>query len=88
MAKGLGKKAPGSIKEISKVLVEMTTKFLEGLTEPGSELKKFASSNDLIQEEIASVIAMAFINESFEECRADVKGFGQELTDAKKQTLL
>lgn len=88
VAKGLGEKAPGSIKEITKVLVELTTKFVEALTELRCELKKVDSSNTVIQEEITSVKAsMKFINDSFEEFRADVKGFRQELTEAKKQTL-
>ncbi|KAH9379572.1 hypothetical protein HPB48_022006 [Haemaphysalis longicornis] len=88
VAKGLGEKAPGSIKEITKVLVELTTKFVDALTELRCELKKVDSSNTVIQEEITSVKAsMKFINDSFEEFRADVKGFRQELTEAKKQTL-
>lgn len=87
-AKGLGEKTPGSIKEITKVLVELTTRFMAAMADLKTEVKSMDVSNNAIKAELASVIkSVDFVSKSFDEFKNDIKMFRLEVAELKKQSL-
>lgn len=86
--KALSDKAPNSIKEVAKVLLDMTTKFTGAMNDLRVELKNLDSSNSAIKAELTSVkMSMGFINTSFEEFKEEIKSLRQELTEVKKENI-
>lgn len=87
-SQALSEKAPSNIKEIVRVLTDMTSRFVEVLTELKNEVKILQSSNTAIQAELTSVrTGMDFINENFEEFKTEVKTLRKELEDVKQLSL-
>lgn len=84
-ANTFAEKTPNSIKEIVRVLTDMTSRFVEVMTELKDEVKQLQSSNTAIQTELTSVrTGMDFMNENFEEFKTEVQTLRKELDDAKK----
>lgn len=87
-AKGLRDKAPNSIKEVTKVLIEMTSKFIEAMNKLTATVTTLGSSTTDIKTELTSFRAsMKFMNDCFEEFKGDVKTFWEELTEVKNRSL-
>lgn len=88
IANSLGEKAPNSIKEVVKVLNDLIVKFVEASAEIKAEVRKLASSNKAIKDELASVKkSLGFFSDSFDEIKKDTKSLRQELTVIQGQTL-
>lgn len=84
----LTERAPNSIKEITKVLVEMTSKIVEVVSELKSEVKALNASNNSIKHELESFRAsVKYINDSFEEFRNDIKSLRDEMSEAETRSL-
>lgn len=88
IAKSLGQKAPNSIKEVVKVLNELTVKFVEATADIKTEVRNLAFSNNAMKDELTSVKAsLGFFIDSFDEIKNDIKSLRQELTVMQDQTL-
>ncbi|KAH7973672.1 hypothetical protein HPB49_003801 [Dermacentor silvarum] len=88
IAKALVEKAPASIKEVSKVLVEMTYKFVEAMGDLKKEMNKIDATNNSMKAELTSIRqSVGYMNEGFEDFRNEIKGLRLELTDVKNQGL-
>lgn len=63
-------KAPNSIKEVVKVLNDLIVKFVEATAEIKTEVRKLASYNKAIKDELASVKkSLGFFSDSFDEIK-------------------
>ncbi|KAH6939626.1 hypothetical protein HPB50_019966 [Hyalomma asiaticum] len=88
ISKALFEKAPASIKEVSKVLVEMTSKFVEAMGDLKMEMNKMDGTNNSMKAELTSIRqSVGYMNESFEEYRNEIKSLKLELSEVKNQGL-
>lgn len=86
-ARILGEKVPSSIKEVVKVITEMTAKFTTVVHDLKSEIKALHSSNLAVKAELTSVRAsMGFINDSFEEFKSEIRALRAEVNQVKTLT--
>ncbi|XP_075530517.1 uncharacterized protein LOC142563783 [Dermacentor variabilis] len=81
VAKCLADKQPGTIKEVTKVLVELTAKLEAFATDMRNVVGGVANSNTEIRSELGAIRdSIGFMNDGFEQFKKDVDGFRRELT--------
>lgn len=87
-ANALSEKAPSTVKDLGKVLLEMTTKFLDALSDIKTHVEKVNPLNNAIKAELASLRASVnFTSESFDELKTEIKSLRKDLNDAKNRNL-
>lgn len=83
-ANALSEKAPSTVKDLGKVLLEMTTKFLDALSDIKTHVEKVNPLNNAIKAELASLRASVnFTSEIFDELKTEIKSLCKDLNDAK-----
>lgn len=87
-ANALSEKTPSTVKDLGKVLLEMTTKFLDALSDIKTHVEKVNPLNNAIKAELASLRASVnFTSESFDELKTEIKSLRKDLNDAKNRNL-
>lgn len=74
ITKALGDKTPSSIKELTKILIEMFSTIMGAMKEIKTSVSGFEAS-------------MKFHSESFDEFKAELKSVRQELSEVKKRSV-
>lgn len=74
ITKALGDKTPSSIKELTKVLIEMFSTIMGAMKEIKTSVSGFEAS-------------MKFLSESFDEFKAELNSVRQELSEVKKRSV-